>query len=159
DPLAEVSGRELVTVLEEELANLPERYRDPLLLCYAQGKSTDDIARQLGYSLRTAQRRLRRARDLLHPRLGRRGFVFSTATLSALLLENMALASFPPALAVSTLQAASLVAAGQPLTAGLLSAQALTLSQEVLKAMFWTRLKVTLAAVCVMGALVASGFA
>src|SRR5262249_4927135 len=81
DPLAEVSGRELVAILEEELASLPERYRSPLLLCSVEGRSTEEAARQLGCSPRTMQRRLQRARDLLHRGLGRRGFTLSGAAL------------------------------------------------------------------------------
>ena len=50
DPLAEMTGRELVHVLDEELGRLPERYRQPLLLCGVQGLARDEAARQLGWS-------------------------------------------------------------------------------------------------------------
>jgi RNA polymerase sigma factor (sigma-70 family) len=159
DPLAEVSGRELVAILDEELANLSARYRAPLLLCLVEGKSTEEVARQLGYSPRTVQRRLQRARELLHRRLGRRGFVLSAAALSALLLHDTASAGMPALLAVRTLQAASSAASGQPLAAGLVSAQAVTLAQGALKAMLWTKLKLTLAVVVLMCGLVAGGLA
>lgn len=79
DPLAEISVRELITVFDEELTNLPERYRAPLLLCYVEGKTGEEAARQLGYSPSTLQRRLGRARELLHKRLSRRGFTVTGA--------------------------------------------------------------------------------
>ena len=42
DPLAQVSGRELVGVMDAELAGLPTRYRLPLLLCGLQGLTRDE---------------------------------------------------------------------------------------------------------------------
>jgi RNA polymerase sigma factor (sigma-70 family) len=92
DPLAEVSGRELLAVLESELDRLPARYRTPLALCCLHGRTRDEAARQLGWSLRTLERRLQRGRSLLHARLTRRGL-----GLSALLLGTLVT---PPARAL-----------------------------------------------------------
>src|SRR5436305_7948813 len=36
DPAAEVSWREVQTILDEELEQLPERYRVPVILCYLE---------------------------------------------------------------------------------------------------------------------------
>src|SRR5262249_31655390 len=63
--LAEVTGRELVAVLDEELYQLPQRYRAPLVLCYLQGRTRDQAARQLGWSLRALKHLLERARQRL----------------------------------------------------------------------------------------------
>src|SRR5262249_3969427 len=149
----------LLTLLDEELANLPARYRAPLLLCHVEGKSTEEVARQLGSSPRTVQRRLQSARSLLHRRLGRRGFVLSAAALSALLLHDAASAGMPAPLAARTLQAALQAATGQPLAPGLVSAQALTLAQGMIKTMALTKLKVALAVAVVACGLVAGGLA
>jgi RNA polymerase sigma factor (sigma-70 family) len=159
DPLAEVSGRELVAILDEELANLPERYRAPLLLCLVEGKSTNEVARHLGYSPRTVQRRLQSARDLLHRRLSRRGFVLSAAALSALLPHDAVSAGVPATLAAGTLQAAVHVAAGRPLAPGLVSAQAVTLAQGMINTLALAKLKVALAVVVVACGLVVGGLA
>src|SRR5205807_2242627 len=60
DPLAELTLRELYQILDEELHQLPERLGAPLLLCYLQGRTGDEAARQLGWSRSTLKRRLER---------------------------------------------------------------------------------------------------
>jgi RNA polymerase sigma factor (sigma-70 family) len=50
DPLAEITARELVQAIDDELARLPERLRLPVLLCCVQGLSREEACRRLGWS-------------------------------------------------------------------------------------------------------------
>jgi RNA polymerase sigma factor (sigma-70 family) len=109
DPLTEVTGRELLASVDEELQRLPDRYRTPLVLCYLQGKTRDEAARQLGTTLATLKRRLEEGRDRLRLRLERRG-VSLTAALAAVSLSS---AAVPQALAATTAQAARLAVRGK----------------------------------------------
>jgi RNA polymerase sigma factor (sigma-70 family) len=97
DPLAEMTARELLRVLDEELARLPERYRQPLLLCGVQGLARDETARRLGWSGAVLKGRLERGRRLLADRLARRG-LGPTAPVLGLL----AVAAVPEDLLAST---------------------------------------------------------
>ncbi len=93
DPLEEVTGRELLAVLDEELRALPERHRAPLVLCYLQGQTRDEAARQMGLSLRTLKRRLEEGRDRLRGRLARRGLGLSAALLAVGVAHGRALSA------------------------------------------------------------------
>src|SRR5207245_3463817 len=73
DPLDELTGRELLAVMDEELQRLPERFRVPLVLCYLEGQTRDQAAQQLHWTLRTLERRLEAGKKLLGSRLARRG--------------------------------------------------------------------------------------
>src|SRR5262249_60702008 len=66
---ADAGWQELLGVLDEELRQLPELLRAPLLACYLEGRTQDEAARQLGWSLSTLRRRLQPGRAALHPPL------------------------------------------------------------------------------------------
>lgn len=71
---------ELRTVLDAEIDRLPDRLRLPVVLCYLDGRSTEDAAKQLGVPRGTVLSRLATARKKLAERLTRRGI---TAALFA----------------------------------------------------------------------------
>jgi RNA polymerase sigma factor (sigma-70 family) len=98
DPAREAAWRELGRVVEEELHGLPEKYRLPLLLCYWEGKTHEEAARQLGWPCGTLKTRLTRARSLLQARLVCRGVTLPAGVLALLLAPETMKAAVPAAL-------------------------------------------------------------
>jgi RNA polymerase sigma factor (sigma-70 family) len=101
EPDADLTWREACEVLHEELDKLHEQFRLPLLLCYLQGRSRDEAARQLGLSLDTLRGRLERGRVALRGRLLRRGITLSAGLLAA--AADPAAAAVPASLVRATL--------------------------------------------------------
>jgi RNA polymerase sigma factor (sigma-70 family) len=97
-PEAALTQRELETALDEELKELPDRLRAPLVLCYLEGQTQDEAARRLGWSKATLRRRLERGRELLRARLLRRGVSLSLGLLTAALAAHAEAGALPPAL-------------------------------------------------------------
>jgi RNA polymerase sigma factor (sigma-70 family) len=151
DLLAEVSGRELLAVLEGELDRLPAKYRTPLALCCLHGRTRDEAARQLGWSLRTLERRLQRGRSLLHARLMRRGLGLSALFLGALVTRPAS--ALPAGLLGPTVRAALAFHAAPSVQA---AGRAALLAQGLLRTMLLGRLK-TAASLAVTLTLLAAG--
>src|SRR5205823_2184695 len=122
---------ELYRVLDEELNRLPATYRTPLVLCYLEGKTNEEAARELGWAAGSMSRHLTRARELLRERLSWRGVSISSGVLAGILAEQTLTAAVPPGLASTTVQAALLFAAGNAALAGAVSTKVLTLTQGV----------------------------
>jgi hypothetical protein len=129
DPCDDLTWRELRSVLDEELAKLPEQNRAPLVLCYLEGKTQDEAARQLGWSKSTFRRRLEYGRDRLGRQLTRRGVALSAALSAPLLADATTQASLPPLLAASTARAGLASALGNTVN-GMVSAQVVALAES-----------------------------
>ncbi len=135
NPLDELTTRELRTVMDEEIARLPEKYQTPILLCYFAGKSHDQAAKELRCPKNTVTSRLTRARELLRTRLERRGITLAIAALATALTEIGAAPPLPAFLAIKTVKASTLLASGKAVACGCLSATALALAEETIGAM------------------------
>jgi RNA polymerase sigma factor (sigma-70 family) len=146
---------DLRPVIDEEVNRLPEKYRQPVLLCYLQGMSSEEAARHLGCAKGTVFSRLSRARDLLRRRLGRRGLGVPAGVLAVVLTENGAARAVPPAtLCESTIRMSLSFAAG---TAGqAMSAPLSALVEGVLRSMFLSKVKLAVVVLLALG-LVGSG--
>jgi RNA polymerase sigma factor (sigma-70 family) len=151
------SWRELSAALDAELCGLPEKWRQPLVLCYLEGRTQDEAASQLGWSKNTLRRRLEEAREALGQRLRRRGVW--PAALSALLLSDCVTTAAPtPRLLAATVDAAVWFAADQPARAAV-SAKVIALSQGVVTAMTLTKSKWAAVLVLVLGLAAGAGMA
>jgi RNA polymerase sigma factor (sigma-70 family) len=138
EPTAE-AWPELGPVLDEEVKRLPEKYRGPLVLCYLEGKTNEEAARELGRPLGSMSRHLARGLELLRERLLHRGQTFSSVGLAALLTANAAPAA-PAAVMQETFTTAIGFVAGKT-AVGETAASATALAEGMLKTMFITKLK------------------
>src|SRR5262249_5912411 len=142
-PMEDLTWRELREVLHGELGRLPEKNRLPILLCHLEGRTQDEAARALGWSLGRLRGRLLRGRELLRRRLARRGLAPSVPLLAAALFPGEAGAAPPQPLVGALGKSVASLAwhEASPAT------RPLALAQRVLpeSALFRTKVPVTLA--------------
>jgi RNA polymerase sigma factor (sigma-70 family) len=143
DARQEEVWEQLSPLIDKELNGLPEYYRSAVILCDLEGMSRKEAAHKLGWSEGTLSGRLARARALLARRLSRTGLSISGGALAVLLSEQAASACLSSSVVASTSKAAILMTTGQATISGLVSANVLSLTNGVLKAMLLTKLKIT----------------
>jgi len=141
--------RERDRALRDEVARLPARYREVVVLCYWQGLTHEQAAARLACPLGTVRSRAARARELLRRRLLRRGLAPEGAAPDA----QPAPTVVPAALARLTATAAAETFAGRTVL-GPVGPAAVTLSHHSLRRM--TMLKIAHLAAASALALVAA---
>jgi RNA polymerase sigma factor (sigma-70 family) len=127
--------QDVLAAVHEELNRLPEKYRAPVVLCYFQGMSREEAARQLGATEGAVKGRLERARDLLRPRLASRGLALPSGMFGTLAFSSLSAAAVPVGLSEATVKGSLAFATGAGMTAKVLSETAIVLAEEVLSSM------------------------
>jgi RNA polymerase sigma factor (sigma-70 family) len=131
----EADWEDMRPILDEEIQRLPEKYRLPVILCYLEGQTNDEAARQLNCPRGTIATRLARARERLRSRLVRRGLTLSAGGLAAMLSENVLSAAVSPlviSLAVKVVLSGSAPVSITALTEGVLHAMFVTKVKTIL---------------------------
>jgi RNA polymerase sigma factor (sigma-70 family) len=152
EPAREAAAIEFCAILDTELKRLPDPYQAPVLLCGLEGKTRDEAAAHLGWSLGTFKRRLEKGRQLLRVRLARRGLLPSAALCANLLVPDPSPAA---SLVTGTVQASLRAATGAGSVAGLVSDRAVALVQGFQRALVLTRVKLSVALLVVLGVIAA----
>jgi len=131
EPSPAVLWEDLRPILDEEVERLPAKYRAPVVLCYLQGKTYDEAAREIGCPKGTVATRLVRAREMLRTRLVGRGIALPSALLVGIVAERAG-AAVPVLLKTKTVESVTSAAA---------SAGVRKLANEVIRAMSVATLK------------------
>jgi RNA polymerase sigma factor (sigma-70 family) len=145
DPGQEAAWRELGRILEEEVHALPETLRMPVLLCYWEGKTNEQVGRQLGWPSGTVKTRLARARAVLHERLLRRGITLPAGAVVLLLAPAGVEGALPPALATGGASAAAVLGSDG------VSAEVVALAEAILRGLSPNAMKLTLVVGLILG--------
>ena len=143
---------DLGDVLHDEVNRLSWGCRSAVVLCYFEGLSPEQAARQLGCPVGTVQSRLARGRERLRSRLTRRGLAPALGALGTGVGAEAAPVLPPSALVEATIRAAL------PLSpkAVVASESVIRLTQGVLRTMFLIKLR-TVAATIITIAVLAAG--
>lgn len=117
-------------VLAEEIDRLPDQYRAVVQRCYLDGRTVAEVGHELGWARGTVLTRLAWAKGRLRERLTGRGVVLGVGGVATLLFQ---FAAGPVSRA-----AARDIARGVTTTVG---PRVVRLTDGVLSAMFWTKVK------------------
>lgn len=138
------SDTEAATILNDEIGQLPERYRVAVLACYAAGTPTAEAAARLGWPKGTLLTRLAWARRRLRDRLTKRGVTLAGGFTAV--FAGQAGTVGGALLAGRICGAAVAVAVGDPAVKQLVSERVSSLTEGVVRAMIGTKIKLVVGA-------------
>ncbi|MEW4566976.1 sigma-70 family RNA polymerase sigma factor [Tautonia sp. JC769] len=132
-PADGTDAEERSAILHGEIEGLPDRFRTPIVLCDLEGRSHEEAARRIGCPVGTVKSRLSRGRARLRARLERLGLPGLPASAAAIGAESPLIMADPDApgpIPTPTL--------GTPIAESVHH-----LSQETIRMMMLTKLKIT----------------
>jgi RNA polymerase sigma factor (sigma-70 family) len=156
DPLEQLTARELLIAVDEEVERLPQAYRLPVILCCLEGLSQEETARCLGWKPGSVKARLERGRKRLFARLAKRGITLPAALVAAALARGAASAAVGSELRAATVKAAARFAAGFTAQGAHPCGTAGTLAEAALQNLAAGKLKI-FALLAALGALAIAG--
>ena len=150
DLVVEPDRSDVVPAILEEVDDLPERDRAPLMLCLLDGLTHEEAATRLGWPVGTVKTRVRRAKGRLRVALTRRGLAPSLAAIGAALAARTA-SAMPASLVRATARAALEFEPGR--NTAILSASVAKLVDLGLRSLIMTRLKIAALLITSVGVL------
>ena len=151
-PADAIVWQDLRRVLDEEVQRLPAKYRAPFVLCYLEGRTNEEAARQIGCPKGTVLSRLAWARQWLRQRLERRGVTLAAGGAVALLDQWAAPTTVSAQLVGTTSRTVFAQAAGTSVAGKIIAGGPAALAQGVLNQMILTQLKSVAGVVLLIGA-------
>ncbi len=128
--------------LHEEIARLPSRYREPIVLCYLEGLTTGTAAGRLRCAQGTVLSRLSRGRERLRARLIRRGLAPDDSLIARGIAPEPEATHLPGSLLAATVELGTRFLSQTGSVASAVPASVASLTEGVLQAMFWTKLRI-----------------
>ncbi|HYT92401.1 MAG TPA: RNA polymerase sigma factor [Gemmataceae bacterium] len=144
--------RELRELLDRAVNRLPEAQRGLVVLCYFEGKTHEEAARLVGCAPGTVASRLARARATMRTWLARRGHALPLAAVAVALSDAGARAATANGLVTATVRAVTALVQGGELVENV-SPAAVALSDGVVTALAWAKVKVLSAIVALLAVL------
>ncbi|MDQ3440278.1 MAG: sigma-70 family RNA polymerase sigma factor [Planctomycetota bacterium] len=146
---------ELKRLINDEINQLPSKYRLPLILHYFGGLTREEMAKELNVRPNTLGVRVYRGRELLGKRLAQRGLSINTGALSLMLAGSISL-RFNESLITSTCSAAVAAATGgvgggPEVIASVFANQVLGISRTIMRGMALANIKVVAALAIAIG--------
>ena len=159
DPLDLLTVREWLALFDEEIGTLAAVYRLPLVLCDLEGRSLEEAARLLGWTIGSLRGRLLRGRARLRRQLTRRALALPAALVLPFVPATASAALPAPGVALTSQRVTDLTRTAVQFSnhsaTPSMSGGAVDLAREGLRGMVLSRLTITVAAVLTVSAFIA----